>query len=353
MRLSATVHHCAWRAPLRSALSPEAESGSRPLILVRIETPDGMVGYGEAAPLEHYDGVSVAMVSGALEAYAPLLAAAGGIEAAGHPAVLEACRHRVNLPQALAAVDLALWDLAGRQAGKPVWRLLSEAASPPVVTVNAVIGAEEPPAAAGLAAAAVQAGYATIKVKVGTGDDLARVRAVRTAAGADVLIRVDANGAWNSSEAAVDALTALAPLGIELCEEPVHGAENIAAVSAAAPMPIAADESVGPAVLSSRVADAVCLKISASGGITGLINDARQARRLGYEVFIASTLDGPLGIAAALHTADVIAPDRACGLSTLTRFVRAAPFEVVSGQMRPPAGSGLGLNLLDWYSSGL
>jgi L-alanine-DL-glutamate epimerase-like enolase superfamily enzyme len=71
---------------------------------------------------------------------------------------------------------------------------------------------------------------------------------------------------------------------------------------------------------------------------------------LGYEVYVASTLDGPLGIAAALHAAAVIRPDRHCGLATLGRFGRKAPSELApaAGQMRTAEGPGLGVDL-DWY----
>src|SRR6202012_4668995 len=86
---------------------------------------DGATGYGEAAPLESYDGVSVADVLVALEACRPVLAAYPG------PAPLADVRARcgevTTLAQALAAIDLAMWDLAGKRAQQPVWRLLGGA----------------------------------------------------------------------------------------------------------------------------------------------------------------------------------------------------------------------------------
>ena len=71
-----------------------------------------------------------------------------------------------------------------------------------------------------------------MKVKVGIGDDAGRLAAVRAAVGPDVLIRVDANGAWQTPEEALANLRALAPVGLELCEEPVHGVEALRAVAA-------------------------------------------------------------------------------------------------------------------------
>ena len=349
MKLSWSVLDVAWRDPLLTANG--GGDAPRQLVLVRLETADGIVAHGEAAPLAAYDGTSLEAVTAALADYAPLLAAAGTIDGGGHVAVLEACRQRADLPQALAAVDMALWDLAGRRADKPVWWLLG-AAAPAAVAVNAVIGAEAPAAVADAAAAAARAGYGTVKVKVGHGDDLARVRATRSAVGPDVAIRIDANGAFGSVTAATAALAALVDCDIELCEEPVHGGDALAAVSAASAIPIAVDESLAdPIVLSRRVAALVCLKIAGCGGISGVVADAATARTLGYEPFLASTLDGPLGIAAALHAAVALAPQRACGLATLGRLEGDSPITVAGGQMSPPAGPGLGDGLLDWYAA--
>ena len=96
--------------------------------------------------------------------------------------------------------------------------------------------------------------------------------------------------------------------------------------------------------------DAACLKIARGGGITGVLDAARRARAAGYEVYLASTLDGPLGISAALHAAAAIKPDRACGLATLGVFDgREPPFSPEAGAMSPPAGPGLGDGLSAWY----
>jgi L-alanine-DL-glutamate epimerase-like enolase superfamily enzyme len=91
------------------------------------------------------------------------------------------------------------------------------------------------------------------------------------------------------------------------------------------------------------------LKVTRCGGITGLVDAARRARKAGYRVYLASMLDGPLGIAAALHAAAVIRPDYACGLATLGLFDRPDPLPPVDGRVAVPDGPGLGNGLLDWY----
>ena len=315
-------------------------------MLLSLETTDGVIGHGEAAPLESYDGVSLRAVLDALEACSGALSEADGYDQA---ATLGACRDCTDLPQALAAIDLALWDIAGRRLNQPVWELLGADAAPDVA-VNAVIGAVDPAAAAAEARSAVRRGYRCLKLKVGVRDDVGRVRAVRHAVGPEVALRLDANGAFGTVSAALDALGELAAFGIELCEEPVHGARALAAVAAGSPVAVAVDESTtDPELFRERCATAVCLKIAGGGGISGVLEEAGRARRLGYELYLASTLDGPLGIAAALHAAAVVRPDRPCGLSTLDRFSVEPAFGVIAGQLVPPPGPGLGDRLMDWY----
>ncbi|HSP65190.1 MAG TPA: enolase C-terminal domain-like protein, partial [Candidatus Deferrimicrobium sp.] len=104
-----------------------------------------------------------------------------------------------------------------------------------------------------------------------------------------------------------------------------------------------------PGALERRYADAVCLKIAGCGGISGVLEAAQHARAAGYEVYLASTYDGPLGIAAALHVAAALSPERACGLATLAAFDSPDPLPPRDGVLAPPDGPGLGDGLTDWY----
>jgi len=330
-------------APFSTAYS---KLSSRPLLLLSLEDDDGVLGFGEAAPLEPYDGVSIDHVRDALADCVPLLRDSDGTARAE---LLPACREIAVLPQAVAAIDLAVWDLAGRRAGEPVWRLLG-ASNPSPVEVNWTIGAIDRAGAAREAAQAHDAGFKCVKVKVGVGDDAGRVAAVRAAGGPELAIRLDANGAWSAAEATA-ALASLAPAGIELCEEPASGVEEILRVSAASDVAIAIDETAAaPGALEQRCCEAVCLKIARCGGLSGMIEQASRARDAGYDVYVASTFDGPLGIAAALHAAAVIKPRRPCGLATLGLFQGPPdPLPARQGRIAPPDGPGLGDGLAGWY----
>jgi L-alanine-DL-glutamate epimerase-like enolase superfamily enzyme len=320
--------------------------GERELVAVEITGEDGVSGYGEAAPLESYDGVGIDRVHDALERYRPVLSDA---RRTGGGALLDACREVEDLPAAIAAIDMALWDRAGRRAGRPVADLLTDSPAA-AVTVNATLSALDRAGVAEQAAAAVRSGFECLKVKVGVGDDAGRVAAARAAAGPAVALRLDANGAW-SVEQAVAAIESLSPAGLELVEEPAHGLHAVREVRERVAVRVSIDETASEAgALGAGVADAVCLKISRCGGISGLLAAAAVVRASGAEVYLASTLDGPLGIAAALHAAAALSsrgPVAPCGLATLSLFDDLTdPLPAREGRIALPEGAGLGVGPL-------
>ena len=161
----------------------------------------------------------------------------------------------------------------------------------------------------------------------------------RAGGGPELAIRGDANGAWTVEEAAA-ILPRLdqAAGGLELCEEPVHGTDRFAALSALLPdLRLAADES------GLEAAAVTCLKIGRAGGISGLCAHAAFVQARGGEVYLASTFDGPLGIAAAVHCAAALDIELPCGLATLGAFTSPVPSGLTpeSGAIRLPSGPGL------------
>jgi L-alanine-DL-glutamate epimerase-like enolase superfamily enzyme len=330
-------------SPLRAAYGSVRE---RALLSVSLTDADGISGFGEAAPLPAYDGVSLERVERAIASYGKVLAGSGEMNGAQ---ILDACRAVDDLPAALAAIDLALWDRAGRRAGKPVAALLTDDPAPQV-PVNATIAALDRAGASEQAARAVREGFTCLKLKVGVGDDAGRVAAVRAAGGPEVALRLDANGAWTVEEA-VRTIEALSPAGLELVEEPTHGLQAVREVRERVAVRVAIDETAAePGALGAGVADAVCLKISRCGGIGALLAAATLVRASGAEVYLASTLDGPLGVAAALHAAAALAsrgPMPHCGLATLGMFEGVEdPLAARDGMIALPSSPGLGVEPL-------
>lgn len=318
----------------------------RELIVVSLTGEDGVSGWGEAAPLEPYDGVAIERAQAALESYVPVLASADGLNGAQ---LIDACRRADDLPQALAAIDLALWDRAGRIAEKPIAALITDVPAR-AVPVNASISALDRAGVAEQVTAALTAGYECVKLKVGIGDDAGRVAAARAAGGPAMTLRLDANGAWDVDQA-VRTIDALAPAGLELVEEPVHGLARVREVRERVAVRVAIDETAAEhGALGAGVADAVCLKISRCGGIGGLIAAATLVRASGAEPYLASTYDGPLGIAAGVHAAAALAsrgPVPHCGLATLGLFAHPVTLlNAVGGTIVVPDVPGLGVQVL-------
>jgi L-alanine-DL-glutamate epimerase-like enolase superfamily enzyme len=328
------------RRPLQTSFG---ELRVRETLELTLTDADGVTGRGEAAPLEPYDGVPLHVAAKALDRYRPVLERADSL---GGPRVLDSCRAIADVPQAIAAVDIALWDRAARREGRPVAELLTERAAWSV-PVNATIGAEDRAGAAAAAAEAVRQGFRCVKVKVGIGDDAGRVAAVRAAIGPDVALRVDANGAW-TVEQAIAAIETLAPAGLELVEEPVHGVHELAQVRRAVPVRIAMDETAAqPGALASGSADAVALKLGRSAGISGLLAAAELVRATGADPYVTSMFDGPIGVAAAVHAAAALGGGRemlACGLATLPLFEGLdGVLPVEDGAIAVPDVPGLGV----------
>ena len=338
--MTSELERCSYRfrEPITTAYGTLRE---RELLVLRLRDEHGNEGVGEAAPLAPYDGVTLE------RAERDLRAAIARLAVAEHRGTAAAADDAAPTPQASAALEIASLDLAARLKRRPIATFGPDRAATHI-PVNASIAAIDRAGAARAAAAAVRAGFRTIKLKVGVGDDAGRVAAVRAAIGQSVAIRLDANGAW-TVEQAVPALRSLAPAGIECCEEPVHGVAGLAAVREAlgGEVAIAMDESgAEPGAVESGACDLVCLKVAARGGVRRVWEAAQQARDAGSGVYLASTYDGPVGIAAGLHAAAALGPDiPACGLATLGLFEDAPdPFPVRDGRIEVPRGPGLGVS---------
>ncbi len=294
---------------------------ARELVLLRLEDDDGAVGFGEAAPLPSYDGVSIDDVAAAL---------LGG---------------SAGPPQARTAEEMALLDLEARREGRPLGEPGAEA-----IAVNRTLGAGPPEEVAARAAAGLLDGFSCFKVKVGLPDDAERVAAVRLAVGTWPAIRLDANGAW-SVEQAIAAIEELASFDIQLVEQPCATLEEMAEVRRAVSVPVAADESVAtPADVRAAVAvgacDVVNVKLAPSGGFGAAREALREASEHGMATFLSSTLDGPWGIAAALQLAAAERVQMACGLATLELFDASLALALPpphDGLLDVPQGPGLGV----------
>jgi len=330
----------------------------REMLLVRLRTDDGLEGLGEAVALSLRGGADLGSIERAILRCSRRLRRADLSDFAGdrplHAAVDAfihvAAGRRMPAP-AKAALEMAILDLAGKAAGLPVWSLLGATSVEPV-RCNATLVAGAAGEVAADAERWAQRGFETFKLKLGTGEDVAQVRAVRETLGPQARIRLDANGAWSVGEA-LGVLRMVEPLDVELVEQPVATFGELAQVSAATSIPVAADESVERGKDARRAASAkacamATVKLAKVGGIGEANGIAAE-----LPIYLSSALDGPLGIAAAAHAAQALpfegaAAGLAHGLATRLLFadtIATRECSLKGGLLSPPPGPGLGVEI--------
>ena len=215
-----------------------------------------------------------------------------------------------NRPFLRAAVEMACLDVAGRHSGIPAHAFLGGAYRYRIAT-KLVLPARDVETVQAMASDAAGLGATTLKVKVGLGveEDLARVAAVRSVAGPDVRITVDANEGWTPEEAAT-ALKGLEGLGVVAVEQPLsrESAAASAALLRSTSMAVMGDESIWTETdvveaARHRAFDTVNLYPGKCGGLRRTIRMAGLARALGLAVSFGSNLELGIGAAAMAHTA--------------------------------------------------
>ncbi|MBS1678234.1 MAG: mandelate racemase/muconate lactonizing enzyme family protein [Actinobacteria bacterium] len=295
----------------------------REMVLLRVRDEDGVEGLGEAVPLSLRGGVTIAAVVKELEEQGTV---ADGLSRPAH-----------------CAVSTALLDLGEKR------RAIKGEHAP--VRCNATLVSGSPAEVAADAMRWAKAGFGTFKLKVGAGEDVAQVEAVRAAVGSAAKIRLDANASW-SLEEATRILAAVEPLGIELVEQPVETIAEAAELASRTPIPLAGDESI---VTAADAEESVReggfaitgVKLSKVGGIEAGREIAGVMR-----TYVASALDGPVGIAIGRRLAEwvdstVPAAERlAHGLATRRLFRETIAVEecALEGDLLHEApGPGLGV----------
>ncbi len=296
--------------------------GERDLVLVRLRA-EGLEGLGESAAMSLRGGPGAREIAAEVEGTCwPALAGADFDPERIWPA-LARCRSRGASPQALAATDIALHDLAGKAAGVPVWRLLGAGSAGPV-KCNATLPAANPATLRAATERWAAEGFDTFKLKAGLPGDVAQVAAVREQLGPEAAIRVDANRAWSVPEA-LQRLREMSRHSLELAEQPVGGLEQMAQVRRDTGVRLAADESVvsvrdAKRAYELRACELVNAKLAKVGGIAATLEIAAEV-----PTYLSSALEGPVGIAAAAHVVQALplrgnAAEPAHGLATERLF---------------------------------
>jgi L-alanine-DL-glutamate epimerase-like enolase superfamily enzyme len=205
---------------------------------------------------------------------------------------------------ARCALDLAFHDRLARQAGLPLWQLLG-LPPPPALATCFTIAIDAPEEMARQAAAVGH--YGTLKIKLGSDDDFARLQGIRLAR-PDAKLRVDANAGWGRDEA-VELLRRLEPLDIELVEQPVRkdDIQGLGYVQSHTAVPVVADEScqslADVEALAAAGVKGINLKLQKAGGLGPGVRMAQRARELGMSVMLGCMIETSIGATAMAHLA--------------------------------------------------
>ena len=278
-------------------------------VAIRLTVTDdtGQVGVGEAPPTEAITGESMADIARTLETLLlPALAEPFESLDEALARLHGACDGRTS---AKACCDIALHGLFARQAGRPLWRFLG-AESPPALRTAVTVSLDTPEAMAAQAADFTKRSLTILKVKVGGKDDqdAARIEAVRRAA-PNARLLIDANQAWTEAEA-LRLIEAVAPLGIELVEQPLPARDltGMRRLTARSPVPILADESAFDLegvrrVIETEAAHMVNVKLMKCGGLAKAAEILAWCEKEGVPCMMGSMLETPASIEAALQLA--------------------------------------------------
>jgi len=262
---------------------------------------EGETGWGEAAPSRYYgeDQSTVVAVLGKFSV---------AVES-GSPSV-RALQERMDglirlNPAAKAAVDMARYDLLGKQLKTPVWSLLGLSKENTPQT-SFTIGIAEPEVM--LEKAEEAKGFPILKIKMGVDHDVSTVRKI--AAGFKGRIRVDVNGAWGFAEA-VRKMKALSEIGVEFVEQPLPPERDheLPYLRQAVDIPVFVDESVRYAKDLVRLhgcVDGISIKLMKCGGLTPALDMIATARALSFKVMVGCMVESSLAISAAAQLSPLV-----------------------------------------------
>ncbi|MHA4847097.1 mandelate racemase/muconate lactonizing enzyme family protein [Flavitalea antarctica] len=209
-----------------------------------------------------------------------------------------------------SAFDMALYDLASRQANKPLYEYLGGKKNKRLET-DITVGIGAPDLMARQAAAFVKQGFRIIKVKLGKepDEDIERIHAIRNAIPPEVVLRIDANQGW-TFESAVKVLQALGTSNVAFCEQPMraYDDEYLPRLRQLSPIPIMADESVfnhhdAKRLIRDNACDYINIKLAKSGGILEALEINRICAEHNIPCMMGGMLESRVALSAFAHLA--------------------------------------------------
>lgn len=283
-----------------------AEIGYAEVVLIKVQTDDGLTGYGEAAPFAPVTGETADGVIAVLQMLKPGLIGMDPFRIEQIHSMMDNVIYSNG--SAKCAVDLAMYDLMGKACGQPVYKLLGGYQS--VVYNDITIGISTPEEMAASAEQYVgRDGFHILKIKAGIDPD-ADIRAIaliREAVGPDVRLRVDANQGYGISDA-LYAIEGFKKYGVEAVEQclPYWNHAGMAELkSKVVGMKLMLDESVhdprdAAALVRGGCADILNIKLMKCGGLLPGLKISDIAESGGVTCMVGCMLETKLAITAGV-----------------------------------------------------
>ena len=281
-----------------------------PSVIVKIETDEGIVGYGEGVADEHVTGETWEGI------YQVLKNTLGPAMLGQNPMEIEKIHDLMNkaiygAPTAKAALDIACFDIMGKKLQQPVFQLIGGRFHDEF-PITHVLSIADPEEMADEAALMMKKGYQSFKMKVGTNvrQDIKRIQAVRERVGEDIAIRIDVNQGWKNSATTLVALNQLSDCQLDWVEQPVvaDDIDGMAEIKSKIAVPLMIDEGIKGnremlEIIQKRAADKVNIKLMKCGGIYPAVKLAHQAELAGIDCQVGSMVESSVGSAAGFHVA--------------------------------------------------
>jgi len=341
-----------YREPFRIAPSTTLESKN---IIIKIHTDFDVVGVGECSPSLRVTRETQQTVLTTLDRIAPRLIGECPLRIERDVEVMDELAE-AN-PSAKAGVDIALHDIFGKAAGKPLFRVMGGYRDK--VLTDLTLSIKESREMAKDAVKAVNRGFKALKVKVGVDpeEDVERIKHIRRAAGSDTAIRIDANQGWTAKQA-IETLNKLQRFEIEFVEQPVPAEDirGLAEVRRRSPVPVMADESVHTAedllrLTKEDAVDLINIKLMKTGGIWKAKKLAAVAEAAHIPCMIGCMGESTVGITAGVHFAaalkNVQYADLDSDILIRDRLVTRGGAKLKSSQRIPAETPGLGIARLN------
>lgn len=274
-------------------------------VFIKIETDEGIMGYGECSAFPMIVGETQNSCFSLAKNFASYWKGKD-------PLAMQQRLGELDLMiagnyTAKSAFDMALYDIAAKVVNQPLYAYLG--GQQKTIESDLTIGIDTPQKMAEQAIDFVAKGVNIIKVKLGKHpiEDVERIKAIRTAIGDVIILRIDANQGWSKADA-LGVLTKLAKYDIEFCEQPMHKYYDdfLPALCKASPIKIMADESVfthhdARKLIAQKACDAINIKFSKSGGIQEAIKIHDLAQQHQIPCMMGGMLESRLALSAKMH----------------------------------------------------